>query len=167
MDTGANISLILRNRAGKVKQSSNFHLFAANGSRINTYGSKLLTIDLGLRRAFRWNFCVADVQKPILGADFLKHYALLVDIRNRRLVDNITLLKTNGTISQATFGLINTIVPNYKYHELLTKFPDLTKSSLASVLSTRAVEHHIIIEGQPPAFPPRRLSPEKLKTAKA
>jgi len=157
VDTGADISLIPRNKMSKAKQSSNFQLFAANGSPINTYGDKFLTIDLGLRRAFKWKFCIANVQKPILGADFLKHYALLVGIRNRRLIDNITQLKANGIVSQVTSGSINTIVPKSKYHELLAKFPDLTKPSQFPMNNTRTVEHHIIIQGQPPAFPPRRL----------
>lgn len=167
VDTGADISLLPRNRISKAKQPSNFHLFAANGSRINTYGSKILTLNLGLRRVFKWEFCIADVQKPILGADFLKHYALLVDIRNRRLVDNITQMKINGIVSQVPFGSINIIIPQSKYHELLTKFPVLTKPTLDRVHYTQNVEHHIIIEGQPPAATPRRLSPEKLKAAKA
>lgn len=162
MDTGADISLIPRNKVG---QSSDLQLFAANGSPIKTYGDRLLTIDLGLRWAFKWKFCVANVQKPILGADFLKHYALLVDIRNRRLIDNVTQLKINDTVSQVTSRSINTIVPKSKYHELLAKFPDLTKPSQVPINDTRTIEHHIITQGQPPAFP--RLTSEKLKAARA
>ena len=39
-------------------------LFAANGSPIQTYGTKRMTIDLGLRRPFVWVFTVADVKGP-------------------------------------------------------------------------------------------------------
>ncbi|GFT45275.1 hypothetical protein TNCV_2123551 [Trichonephila clavipes] len=34
--------------------------------------------DLGLRRVFRWPFITAAVSQPIIGADFLRHYGLLV-----------------------------------------------------------------------------------------
>jgi len=49
----------------------------------------LLTLNLG-RRVFKWKFCIVDVLHPILGADFLGHFALLVDLKNKRLIDNIT-----------------------------------------------------------------------------
>lgn len=167
VDMEADISLIPRVKTSKTIQSTTFHLFAANGSRINTYGTKLLNIDLGLRRAFKWKFCVVDVQKPILGADFLNYYALLVDIRNHRLVDSVTQLKANGTTSLVTIDSISTIIPNSKYHELLTRFPNLVKPPPGSTSRTHGVEHHIVTQGQPSASPPRRLSPKKLRAAKA
>ena len=46
-------------------------LQAANSTSITTYGSRSRTLDLGLRRTFRWIFVIADVAMPILGADFL------------------------------------------------------------------------------------------------
>lgn len=46
---------------------------------INTCGEKPLTLNLGLRRDFKWGFKVAT--QPILATNFLKHYSLLVDIR--------------------------------------------------------------------------------------
>ena len=48
-------------------------MYAANGFTINTYGVRTFELDLGLRRAFMWKFVVADVAKPIIGADFLDH----------------------------------------------------------------------------------------------
>ncbi|GFX38970.1 retrovirus-related Pol polyprotein from transposon opus [Trichonephila clavipes] len=56
--------------------------------------------DLGLRRVFRWPFIAAAVSQPIIGADFLRHYGLLVDIRHGRLVDSLTKLQTQGTVQQ-------------------------------------------------------------------
>ncbi|GBP35667.1 hypothetical protein EVAR_74992_1 [Eumeta japonica] len=55
------------------------------------------TLNLSLRRAYSWRFVVADVTKPIIGADFLQFYNLMVDIRNRRLIDNTTTLSTSGS----------------------------------------------------------------------
>ncbi len=42
---------------------------------------------LGLRRKFQWVFVEAAVQQPILGADFLKHFNLLVDLKHKQLID--------------------------------------------------------------------------------
>ena len=41
-----------------------------------------LNLNLGLRRTFRWLFVITNVYIPIIGADFLRHYSLLVDITN-------------------------------------------------------------------------------------
>ena len=38
----------------------------------------------------------ANVRNPILGADFLGHYGLIVDIRRRRLWDTGTQLSVQG-----------------------------------------------------------------------
>jgi hypothetical protein len=50
-----------------------------------------LRLNLGLRRDFTWRFMVADVTHPLIGADFLSHFGLLVDCRNNRLLDGTTL----------------------------------------------------------------------------
>ena len=44
---------------------------------------------------------VADVQKPILGADFLAHFYLSVDLANLRLVDNSTSMTVIGSLSKS------------------------------------------------------------------
>ncbi len=44
----------------------------------------------------RWVFAVADVEKPILGADFLSHFNLL------HLIDNLTHLTDQGIIYKAS-----------------------------------------------------------------
>ena len=37
-------------------------------------------------RTFSWTFLLADVALPIIGADFLKHFGLLVDLGEMRLL---------------------------------------------------------------------------------
>ena len=85
VDTGAEVSLLplthqqcmhLRQRTHmhsyrKHPPQEGFSLQAANGSSIPTYGRQSLTLNLGLRRMFPWIFIIADVQQPIIGADFL------------------------------------------------------------------------------------------------
>lgn len=58
------------------KQSNNrlvseYKLYAANATQINTYGETVKTVDLGLRRSMHWNVIVADVPHATLAADFL------------------------------------------------------------------------------------------------
>ena len=45
---------------------------------------------------FTWRFVIADVQSPIIGVDFLSHYELFVDPRNKRLIDTRTQLTARG-----------------------------------------------------------------------
>ena len=141
-------------------------LYAANSSTIQTYGSKCLTLDLGLRRPFTWTFLIADVADPILGADFLERFGLLVDVKNRQLVDNSTSLKTEGTIcSGPTLGL-TLVSKESPYSELISAFPQLFNSNLGVATKSHAVTHCIETQGPPVFSKARRLSPEKLKAVK-
>ena len=72
---------------------------AVNETPIRTYAKRSLNLNLGLRREFSWIFIVADVHKPILGADFLRHFGLLVDMAQHRLIDTTTHLLVLGIIS--------------------------------------------------------------------
>ena len=67
---------------------------------IPTFGTRSLSLNLGLRRDFHWIFVVAEVSKPILGADFLHHFGLMVDLRKSKLVDTNTHLQINGISTQ-------------------------------------------------------------------
>ncbi|KER20630.1 hypothetical protein T265_10867 [Opisthorchis viverrini] len=93
-DTGAEVSLLPHKNP--LSDSASFSLQAANGTRIATYSKRSLTLDLGLRRAFKWIYPLADVQAPIIGADFLTHYNLPVDVQNKRLLDMLTPISVNG-----------------------------------------------------------------------
>ncbi|CAH2105071.1 unnamed protein product [Euphydryas editha] len=98
IDTGSDLCVLPRRFLRQFRQATDYSLTGANGSVINTYGTMTLHLDLGLRRDFVWNFVVANVDKPIIGADFIAHYGLLVDCKNRRLIDRMTKLVTPGTI---------------------------------------------------------------------
>ena len=115
IDTGADISVIPR-AAIKVKNTpSELKLYAANGTPIRTYGEKCITVDLGLRRQFIWPFLVADVTMAILGADFLEHYRLLVDLANRQLRDEQTNLHSPGHVELSTVPTVTTIDTSSRY----------------------------------------------------
>ena len=66
---------------------------AASGSRILTYGYKSMRLSFA-GSTYKWDFIVADVSIPIIGADFLANFNLLVNVANRRLVNASTLAST-------------------------------------------------------------------------
>ena len=83
VDTGSACSIWpLRLVSEKLKKSY-ISLHAVNLSTIDIYGQISLTLNLGLRRNFRWVFIIAELSYSILGADFLDHFNLLVDVRNK------------------------------------------------------------------------------------
>ncbi|XP_064470019.1 uncharacterized protein LOC135384762 [Ornithodoros turicata] len=71
-------------------------LQAVNATPITTFGEKLVTLNVGLRRVFPWVFILAKVPHAILGADFLAHFGLLVDMSRRRLHDVVHHVVTTG-----------------------------------------------------------------------
>jgi hypothetical protein len=95
-----------RNLIPQCKERVNFDFRAANGTTIRTYGWLTLRLSLGLRRDFMWRFVVADVTHPLIGADFLSHFGLLVDCQNNRLLD--------GTMSSAPIQAASSSIPSVK-----------------------------------------------------
>ncbi len=168
IDTGADISVIPPTTQEKGHTPCLFPLHAANSTKIKTYGSKFITLNLGLRRNIRWIFIIADVQQPIIGSDLLKKFDLLVDIKNNSLIDKKTSFSVDGIqVLQTPLDSVNSLSYISIYHQLLNEFPDIIDISTFKH-STRKhnVKHHIVTNC-PPLFPKfRRLSPDKLKIAK-
>jgi hypothetical protein len=71
-----------------------YDLCTAIGTTIYTYWWLPFSLNLGLRGDFTWLFMVADVLQPLIGADFLPHFGVLVSCRNNRLLDGFTSLLT-------------------------------------------------------------------------
>lgn len=148
-------------------KSTDLKLYAANGSVIDTYGDHLLCVNLGLRRPYKWRFMVANVSRPIIGADFLRHHGLLVDLGNRRLLDSYTKLSTVTSITTEPSMTVSTIASkNSPYTQLLAEYPDICRSTLLPAKKKHDVVHRIVTTGQPVQEKVRRLSPEKLKIAR-
>ena len=82
IDTGAAVSVLPKSCANRISDADCLPLFAANKTPINTYSTSKRVVDVGFKRDYTWNFIVTDVQQPIIGADFLIHYSLLVDLRS-------------------------------------------------------------------------------------
>ncbi|GFX35425.1 retrovirus-related Pol polyprotein from transposon 297 [Trichonephila clavipes] len=100
IDSGSEICVIPPSPAMNKSPQSNFSLFAANNTKIPAYGMVRKELNLGLRRPFIWTFIIADVSSPIIGADFLKHFNLLIDLKKKDLSNPSLISKSasHGTV---------------------------------------------------------------------
>jgi cleavage and polyadenylation specificity factor subunit 1 len=105
-------------------------LYTANTTEIDTYGEQNLELNLNLRRSFKWIFFIANVQSPIIGADFLFHYGLLIDLKSHRLINTVTSLKTDGEVYHTSEFGISTVSKTLHYSELLSRFIDVITTSV-------------------------------------
>ena len=70
-------------------------------------------------------FVVASVSIPILRADFLHSYSLLVDMTNSRLIDTITQLRVQGILSE-----VESPRPSFFLYNILHLQPSLPNTKL-------------------------------------
>lgn len=150
------------------KQSINpvqSNLFAANKTPINIYGIEVISLNLNLRREFMWAFIIADINVPIIGADFLHNFDLMVDIKNAQLVDNTTKLSAVCEIHQTTVPSVS-VINDSKYSDLLNKFKEILQIPDNRPFKNTSTLHFIATNGPPIFERARRLSPNRLKVAK-
>ena len=100
-----------------------------------------MTLHLGLKRDFTWQFLIADVSKPVIGADLVHHYGLLlVDIKNRKLIDQETNLISQGHMIKCSMPSVRVIDGKGSYNQfLLAEYPEITSPDGR----TPTVNHHI------------------------
>ncbi|GFX22285.1 hypothetical protein TNCV_2951261 [Trichonephila clavipes] len=101
IDSGSEICVIPPSPTMNKSPQSNFSLFAANNTKISAYGMVRKELNLGLRRPFIWTFIIADVSSPIIGADFLKHFNLIIDLKKKKDLSNPSLISksaSHGTV---------------------------------------------------------------------
>jgi cleavage and polyadenylation specificity factor subunit 1 len=167
IDTGADLCVYPRSLIRRPPRVSDYELSAANGTPIATYGTVLMSLNLGLRRDFKWRFLIADVSNPIIGTDFLAHYKLLPDLSQGRLLDSTTLLTSKGEVTACRVPSINTVAGTSVYHQFLQQFPNVTRRNGSPGEARHDTVHHILnTPGPPVAQKPRRLAPDKLIAAK-
>lgn len=165
VDTGAEISVLSAKNKQRLTPST-YKLYAANNTPIHTYGERTIQLNLGLRRSFVWTFIVADVKTSILGADFLRHYKLLVDLHRKKLRDGVTNLTVNSIEVNCEVETVNMISSDQTYYDILKKYPDVLRPMSLKSPAKHNVTHHIETTGPPLFARPRPLPPEKYKAAK-
>ena len=94
VDSGVEVSLLLATMSD-LRKKRKVPLFRRQMTLIHTYRTKTLSLDLGMDHKFTWIFIVADVSKPILGADFLCHSDLLINLACKRLTYGQTFSSTS------------------------------------------------------------------------
>lgn len=168
VDTGSDLCVFPRSALRDRRARTNFELCAANGSNIFTYGYVHLNLNLGMHRDYSWRFVVADVTKPIIGVDFLKFYNLIVDCRNKKLIDNTTSIASVATFANCKdVHSVKVLTGDSQYHKILNEFPEITRPAGTHHATPHNTVHHIrTTPGPPVASSPRRLAPDKLKIAR-
>ncbi|XP_066950856.1 uncharacterized protein [Macrobrachium rosenbergii] len=124
-------------------------LTATNRSLILSYGTKLLSISI-LGRRYNWEFIIADVRTPPLGADFLAHFSLAVDVGSKHLLD-IQTCQSLPLSPGPREPTICSIAP-HQYGSLLKEFPEVFKPELRQMPGTpvkHRIYHHIKMKGHP------------------
>ena len=144
-------------------------LVAANGSNIKTHGRSSINLRLA-GNDFTWNFVVASVQQPLLGADFLAHFNLLVDIAGRRLLSSDTFSTLPLLLAGGRSQINSSAYTTGPYSFLFDEFKDVVRAELKQVPGASArhgIFHHISTNGPPVHSRFRRLPPAKFQAAKA
>ena len=151
VDSGAEVSVYPLSRAilGN-KYTFNINnspkLIAANGSAIKSYGATEIVLNFG-GQCFTHRFLFADVNRPILGADFFKKHDLLIDLAGRRLISSdcvqFPLSESNKPLTLAGLSITN------EFKEIIDEFPELLVPNFSSSANRHGVEHHIVTEGPP------------------
>lgn len=174
IDTGSTVSILpLNSHYLPFLRPSGISLRNVSGKPIPCHGE----IDVELiipraRRCFNFTFVVADVIQPILGIDFLIEHALLVDAKNKLLIDSTTgsIIKlNNGNQPHVTFFVDFNDIDKRVVH-LISQYPNLTSPlQLAkNVPVATKVFHRIDTGNHPPiSCKPRPLTGRKLQAGKA
>ncbi|GFS86008.1 gag-pol polyprotein [Trichonephila clavipes] len=161
IDSGSEICVIPPSPTMNKSPQSNFSLFAANNTKIPAYGMVRKELNLGLRRPFIWTFIIADVSSPIIGADFLKHFNLLIDLKKKK-VGGCGNFSFHFLFFQILYSphTILTVDANISFKNILSEYPDFSNPSLTSKSASHGTVHHIITTGPPVTARPRRLHPK-------
>ena len=70
-------------------------------------------------RRYTWDFLLADVALPIIGADFLRHFGLLMDLGQMRILAcrgglSQHLVQPSGSVMFATKGVVADQLPQVR-----------------------------------------------------
>jgi hypothetical protein len=168
IDAGSNLCIYHCKLIPQHRALVNYDLCAANGTTIPTYGWLPLSLNLGLRRDFTWQFVVADVTHPLIGSDFLSHYGLLVDCKYKRLLDGVTSLLAPAQTVNSWILSGKVISASIPVDNILSEFPDLTHTTGVPREVRHNTVHHIHTTPRPPVTCQQsRLAPDRLTIAKA
>ena len=129
VDSGASLSVF----PGPGSTSSDgVRLHTADGSLMYCSGTRITPLYFSCgsdSRFYSWNFQLALVSVPLLGADFLQHFNLLVDVKGHWLVhakclESIVIQPAPDPVLLCLLSLSPQCIQKF-----LSKFPDLISSN--------------------------------------
>ena len=164
VDTGASRSVFPHQSSAP---PSGPRLLMADGRPAAAWGSRILPLQFGTRR-FEYAFLLAAVDRPILGADFLADFDLLVDSAARSVLQRPSLEPLAPPVGLPAYSAVASVfklAPDIT--SLLDEFSAAWTPLSPGQLPGHAVKHVIETEGQPLHARPRRLDLVKLAAAKA
>ena len=84
-------------------------------------------------RSYDWDFTLADVRFPLLGADFLSHHELLVDVAGRRLIDSQSLQVNSPQLAITSAAADYVGVVGDAFADLFHRYADVFKPELRQI----------------------------------
>lgn len=163
VDTGSQVSILPASQ-GDLTRKTDLLLHAANNTSIPTYGTKFKVLRFGTEAKYPWVFTIARISKPILGADFLRHFGLMPDLKNQCLrTQSNEAYSCSVDLCMSLPRNINFIgsSPPQQYHKLLCSYEDITRPGNLNITPIHDTTHHIKTEGPPVHCKVRRLNPAK------
>ncbi|GFO47330.1 retrovirus-related pol polyprotein [Plakobranchus ocellatus] len=166
VDTGAQVSVIPPKWFDKHHGQRGPPLQAANGTSISTYGSRNVSLRFNAT-TYDARLIIANVKRPLLGADFFRRHNLLVDLNGLRLIEADTYLSCPCSTSRVAKSELAPIErDSNKFRKVLQEFPALLQPTFTSTAVKHGVEHHICTTGPPVHSRARHLAPDRLATAR-
>ena len=153
----------------KLASEGSCSLCAANGSGIRTYGTSTRHLVFpGV--SFTHKFILANVTRPLLGADFFDAHDLCVDFKRKRLVrfvDNKVDCAIQATFARADpFSSFQVVKSVGTCQSLLQEFPEVQQPRFGHHRNAHGVLHSVPTRGAPVFAKARRLCPERLACAR-
>ena len=139
VDTGASILVF---PSPTSPSTSGVRLLTADGSTLTFSGSRIIPLCFGTWNC-SWKFQLAPVSVPILGADFLQHHNLSVNVRSQKVFSNSSSIGSRIDLSSSPVSSTAPMQAAFLstpqcLSDLLEEFPDFLQSNGFTVL------HHII-----------------------
>ena len=100
---------------------------------------------LKIKRKFTVTFIIADVRRPILGADFLRRHKLLVDLSGQKLIEahSFQSYACAATNNDLCVSPVATVDSNHYKQCLLQQYPELLRPTFHAARPSHDVSHYI------------------------
>ena len=168
VDTGAAVSVFPASGEDiESRPASTSVLSAANCTPIETFSTRPIQLTVG-RFSGSWPFILAQVTRPILGAEFLRSSGFLEEVRRKRLVQAESWDTAELQPSAGTHQVFHLQQPE---SETLAWIRASYTEILVPKFSEPMAKHWVVLQipttGRPVFAKARRLPPDKLAAAKA